>query len=217
MKKFNLFTATESLPKSSATPKVTLHYEPVVKEPEITYTQVFFTDELEGKWTREDEAQRLEWYCTLTQDSFKPNIKNNKIDLFLEGSSNGLYESAIAKIQIKIFETIEKSFKTLVEAERVAKERKLLDSLAEICRYIPDLDRPDASFFIDKKTCGIGVTIKKSGTLSLLVHDEGKVEYSLASSAKYGGLFRMTGVAKTTKEVRNSEHIKVLLGLIESK
>jgi hypothetical protein len=217
VKKFDLFTAAGGLPESSATPKVTLHYEPLVKEPEITYTQVFYTDELEEKWTKEDEARRLEWYCTLAQESFKPKISNNKINLFVEGSDNGLYESAIAKIQIKILETIEKSFKALVKEERVAKERKLLESLAEICRYIPDLDRPDASFFIDKKTCGIGVTIKKSGTLSLLVHDEGKVEYSLASSAKFGGLFRMTGVAKTTKEVRNSEHIKALLGLIESK
>lgn len=217
MKNFNLFTAIASSPESSATPKVTLHYEPVVKESAMTYTRFFVADETEEKAAQENEARRQQWYCTLTEENFKPTIKNNKVNLFLDNASERPYELAIEKIQIKILESIEKNFKSLAEADRSIKEQKLLESLTEICRYIPDLDRPDASFFIDKKTCGIGVTIKRSGTLSLLVHDEGKVEYSLASNAKYGGLFRMTGVAKITKEIKNSEYIKVLLGMIESK
>lgn len=218
MKNQYIFHSAETLTTTSETAKVTLHLDTAKTiEPKITYTRFFVSDIYEEKKVLENEANRQLWYCTLTDDNFKPTINNNNITLFRHQENVPQYQLAIEKIQIKILESIEKNFKSLSSLERDDKEKKLLASLSEICRYIPDLDRADASFFVDKKTCGIGVTIKKSGTLSLLIYDEGKVEYSLACNAKYGGLFRMTGIAKTTKNKKNSEHIKALLGLIESK
>ncbi|WP_130930671.1 hypothetical protein [Pseudomonas sp. Sample_24] len=162
------------------------------------------------------DSYRAEWYSLISHSSFSPKFVDAKLVFFAdpEKEKNACISNSVYK---RLEHAVYCRLKKFEEEESAKQEEKLLSSLSEFCRYLPDLDRPDANFFVDEKTGGVGVTIKKSGTLSLLVHAPGSVDFSYASKGRFGGLVRITGTAKLTKNIENSEHIKSLLEFLGGK
>jgi hypothetical protein len=156
---------------------------------------------------------RAEWYSLISHDSFGPAIRDSKLVFFVDADQDR--DSSVTMVtRQRLEQALQKNLDSLKISERAEKEEKLLSSLSEFCRYMPDIDRPDANFFIDSDAGGVGVTIKRNGTLSLLVHTKGAVDFSYASKAKFGGLVRITGTAKFTANNKNSEHVKSLLDFL---
>lgn len=158
---------------------------------------------------------RMFWYEQLQES--KLDLLRSLVDTPVLGGIAPNYYATIKDINEKIQMAVCKFSDNLTESEKKLKEERMLSSFTEISRYMPHLSRSDASFFVDDQSDGVGVTIKKDGTLSLLVDSESQVKFSYASKARFGGLFRITGTAKMTKDFRNSEKIQLLLNLLESK
>lgn len=185
--------------------------------PETTHYTAFTIHPVreDGNYS-ETETLRSEWYSLISQSSFKPTFANTKLVFFLEPDMEK-HTCISNSFQKRLEHAISCRLQKADAEEREKQEGRILSSLAEFCRYIPDLDRPNANVFIDDRTGGVGITIKKSGTLSLLVHTAGAVDFSYASKGRFGGLIRITGTAKLTKNVQNSEHISTLIGFLEGK
>ncbi|WP_122280881.1 hypothetical protein [Pseudomonas syringae] len=165
----------------------------------------------------EAAEQRNLWYVKIERGDIIPCInENNELSLACAEISR-VYPTITKLIQTKAQDYIDglKHNYEKIDASRL--EESLLKSMKEFCRYIPDLNNQDASYYIDSQTLGIGATIKKSGTLSLLVHEPGCVDFSYARKARHGGLVRVTGTANFTQYTKNSEYIDIILGLVEGK
>lgn len=203
-KSLRLEIKDDSEPTNRITPKTT------------TYTTLKIQPTEEKPFSISPDSIRDEWYSSISESCFKPNFTETKLVFFLDltkEKSTCISESFHRRLE----HAIQNRLQTIEDIEKAEQEERILSSLTEFCRYVPDLDQPNANIFVDESTGGIGVTIKKSGTLSLLVHTAGSVDFSYASKAQFGGLVRITGTAKFTKNIKNSEHIKSLLGLLEGK
>lgn len=158
---------------------------------------------------------KRDWYVHLEE-----HLTTNAAELISSAMNSEIpkhYLETFASISEKVNLAICKFSDALSEIERTNKRQRLLSSMAEISRYIPELSKIESNFFVDDQTDGVGVTIKKDGTLSLLVDSASQVKFSYASKAEFGGLCRITGTAKMTKDYRNSDKIKLLLNLLENK
>ncbi|WP_122499717.1 hypothetical protein [Pseudomonas viridiflava] len=165
----------------------------------------------------EAAEQRNLWYVKIDSNNVTPCInEDSKLSLSYDEAVK-VYASITDLIQTKAQDYIDLVKLNHDRDTALILENSLLKSLKEFCRYIPDLNNQDASYFIDQKTVGIGATIKKSGTLSLLVHEPGCVDFSYARRAKHGGLVRITGTANFTQYTKNSEYLGIILGLVEGK
>lgn len=161
--------------------------------------------------------QRNLWYLKIETGDVTPCIDEFNALVVARGEAKNMYPCVADLIQTKAQDYIDGLKNDNTIDDLLLLQASLLSSMKEFCRYIPDLSNHDASYYIDSKTLGIGATIKKTGTLSLLVHEPGCVDFSYARRAKHGGLVRLTGTANFTQHIKNSEYIDLILGLIEGK
>ncbi|MGC8383946.1 hypothetical protein ACP3P8_11715 [Pseudomonas aeruginosa] len=88
----------------------------------------------------------------------------------------------------------------------------ILQALAQLARYLPDLQEKQPNYFLDIETYKIGVTLQGEGTVTLLIGKNSEVEYSYAQRQEKGTI-RISGIAKLTTNVRNSKNIWKILNL----
>lgn len=181
--------------------------------------------------------ERLSWYDAIENGYLKPSIdRDGNVRLLTDGFTNSQYAEWCEQIETIASKWIEREhYRNSLdqigehcESYQIPEQRRercrnsqapgqnsvdlILQALAQLARYLPELQEKQPNYFLDVETYKIGVTLQGEGTVTLLIGKNSEVEYSYAQRQEKGTI-RISGIAKLTTNVRNSKNIWKILNL----
>ncbi|NHW01905.1 hypothetical protein [Stutzerimonas degradans] len=157
--------------------------------------------------------ERSSWYDAIEGGELKPSIdQNGNVRLLSNTYNNPQHAEWCKQIEIIASQWIVKYPCRNTNNSDQTSVDLILQALGQLSRYLPELQEKQANYFLDTNTHKIGVTLQGEGTLTLLIGGNSEVEYSYAQRQD-SGLIRISGIAKLTKNTRNSKNIWKILNL----
>lgn len=157
--------------------------------------------------------ERSSWYDAIEGGELKPSIDNNgNVRLLSNNNKNARHAEWCKQIEILASQWVVKHPCRSIDNSNEESIDLILQALGQLSRYLPDLEQKQPNYFLDTDTYKIGVTLQGEGTLTLLIGRNSEVEYSYAQRQD-SGLIRISGIAKLTKNTRNSKNIWKILNL----
>jgi hypothetical protein len=178
--------------------------------------QVFYTESLTEVYEPKDHHfidERLSWYEAIESGNLKPSIdKTGNVRLSAVSAKSSLHAEWCEQIETIASQWIERKDYRNTHTSDSDSTNSILLALAQLTRYLPDLQERQPNYFLDVETYKIGVTLQGEGTLTLLIGDNSEIEYSYAQRQEKGTV-RISGIAKLTTNIKNSKNIWKLLNL----
>ncbi|MDI3398742.1 hypothetical protein QLG12_11045 [Pseudomonas sp. V88_4] len=179
-------------------------------------SQVFYTENFAELYEPNEHHfadERLSWYEAIENGELKPNIdQDGNVRLLTDGLFNSKHSEWCKQIEMIASQWIEREYCGSSRVTENSKVDTILGALAQLVRYLPELQEKQPNYFLDVETYKIGVTLQGEGTLTLLIGGNSEIEYSYAQRQEKGSV-RISGIAKLTTNIRNSKNIWKLLNL----
>lgn len=178
---------------------------------QVFYTEIFTDVHEQKKQFLTDE--RLSWYEAIESGNLKPSIdQDGNVRLLTDSLTNFKHAVWCEQLEIIANQWVERENYRSPQSQDQKNINLILQALAQLTRYLPELQEKKPNYFLDIDTYKIGVTFQGEGTLTLLIGGNSEVEYSYAQRQEKGSI-RISGIAKLTTNIRNSKNIWKLLNL----
>lgn len=146
--------------------------------------QFFYNEPFTEIWSSENHRsvdERVSWYEAIENGKLKPSVdENGNVRLLADRLSNRQHVEWCEPIEVIAAQWIERVYCKKSEVKDETRIDLIMQSLTQLARYLPELQKQQPNYFLDMDTYKVGVTMQGEGTLTLLIGRNSEIEYSYA-------------------------------------